>query len=59
MPLISRAVSRAQGGLDSIERHAFAPVDLQDFDFESQPLGHVDPQVAEVAEAGGEQLVAG
>ena len=50
---------RAQGLLDAFERHSLAPSDLQHLDIEAEPLGHVDPQVGEVTEAGREQPVAG
>src|SRR5579864_4593671 len=42
----------------TLERHSFAPFDLQHLDLEAEALRHVDPQMRELTEAGGEDPVA-
>ena len=46
----------AERGQIALDRGAFAPRGFQHLDLEPQPLAHVDPQVAELAEAGREDL---
>ena len=50
---------RFQRLLGTLERHALAPLDILDFHVVSEPLRHVDPQMAELSEARGQHLVAG
>ena len=49
---------RPQYLLVALERHALAPLDLDDFHVVAEPLRHVDPQVTELPEARGKHLVA-
>ena len=42
----------------AVQRHAFAPFDLDDLDLVAEALRHVDPKMAELAEARGKYLVA-
>ena len=42
----------------ALDRRALAPLGVEHLDLEAEPLGHVDPEMAEHAEAGGEHLVA-
>ena len=66
-----RLVVREEDGLDLVtlvgrervavplDRRAFAPLGVQHLDLEAEPLGHVDPEVAEHPEPGRQHLVAG
>src|SRR5579864_6035154 len=49
----------AQNLCVTLQRHSFAPLDLQSLDLEAEALRHVDPQMRELTEAGGEDPVAG
>ena len=48
----------AQRVLDPVQRSALPPLGLEHLDVQAETLGHVDPEVAELAEAGREHLVA-
>src|ERR1700735_1242561 len=49
----------AQRGQVALDRSSLAPRRLEYLDLVTEALAHVDPQVAELAEARGEHLVAG
>src|SRR4051812_784734 len=51
----------AIGGKDigiALDRDAFAPIDIDEFDLETVALTHVDPEMGKLAEARGEDLLA-
>jgi hypothetical protein len=52
------ALVRGKRFLVPLDRGTFTPLGIEHEDVESQPLRHVDPEMAEHAEAGGEHLVA-